>query len=449
MAKLFAGALTSLVIITSAFAQPKGFNYDESKVPKYKLPDPLVCLDGTQVADKETWLKKRRPEILRLFEEHVYGKSPKPTIASTTSILGKEKVFNGLGIRHQLELEFYSVAVTTRGPQSKLGTRVLRFTMVTYLPTKATGPVPTFLALNFKGNHTIESDPTLKITQSWVRNDPKNGVTNHKASAKSRGAAKSRWAIEKILKAGYGLATIYYGDIVPDHKDGLKSGPHRFFLKKGQSEPAANEWGAIAGWAWGLSRALDHFEGRDFIARRRKSNETRVDPKRVIVMGHSRLGKTALWAGAADPRFAMVISNNSGCGGAALSRRAFGETVKRINTSFPHWFCGNFKKYNDNENNLPVDQHMLVSLIAPRPVYIASAQQDQWADPRGEFLSAFHANPVYRLFGTNGLPTKTMPAVNNPVMGRIGYHIRTGKHDVTDYDWDQYIKFADMHLKKK
>ena len=244
-----------------------------------------------------------------------------------------------------------------------------------------------------------------------------------------------RWPINKIIKSGYALITLNYNDIDPD-KNNFSDGIHSLFYENGTLKPKDNEWGSIAAWSWGLSRVLDFLE-----------NESLIDTKKIVLLGHSRLGKTALWAGAKDERFSIVISNNSGCGGAALSRRRFGEKVSDINTNYPHWFAKNFHKYNDKESLLEVDQHMLISLIAPRPVYVASASQDSWADPKGEFLSAKFAKDVYKLYGYRERGLNLFPKVNKPIRGRIGYHVRKGKHDITLFDWEEYIKFSDFHLK--
>jgi hypothetical protein len=242
--------------------------------------------------------------------------------------------------------------------------------------------------------------------------------------------------VEAILARGFGLAAMYYGDIEPDIPGATKSGIRGTYLHPGQEAPAEGEWGAIAAWAWGLSRVVDYLE-----------TDKSVDAGRLAIVGHSRLGKTALWAGAMDTRFGIVISNNSGEGGAAISRRVFGETVADLNTRFPHWFCGNYRKYSGREADMPFDAHMLLALAAPRPLYVASAEEDRWADPRGEFLAAVAASEVYELLGRKGVGTMAMPPVNQPVGDTVRYHVRTGKHDITAYDWQQYLDFAERHFR--
>jgi hypothetical protein len=394
-------------------------NYDESKVPVFKLPDPLVFNNGNKVNDKNDW-EKRRQEILKMFENEVYGISPAwKGKLSSREISSDNNALDGKATRKEIKITLQHMD------------RSHDMILLLYLP-KSSRPVPVFLGLNFGGNHTVTSETGIGITSTWVRNDEKSGITANRANETGRGSAHGRWQVNELISKGYGLATMYYGDIDPDFDDDFKNGVHSLYNEKQNPD----SWGTIAAWAWGLSRIMDYLE-----------TNPAIDAGKVIVMGHSRLGKAALWAGAMDKRFSVVISNNSGCGGAALSMRRLGETVGRINTSFPHWFCDNFNKYSENEDKLPVDQHELLALIAPRPLYVASAEEDQWADPRGEFLSCLFASPVYSLLGRRGLISDEMPSVNEPVISTIGYHIRSGGHDVTLYDWVQYIKFADLHLK--
>jgi hypothetical protein len=373
-------------------------NFDESKVGAYTLPDPLKLLNGERVTSAEMWNRLRRPELIRLFEENMYGRVPNPprdlkfTVRSSPALAGK-------AIRKEVTISFPG---HTEGPALHV---------LVYLPAHAAKPAPLFLGLNFSGN-TAAEDPA------------KDGA---------------HWPFAKLIDRGYGLATMWTGEMAPDNDKTLHSGIYAFFYPPGQAERKPDDWGAIAAWGWGLSRALDYLE-----------TDPAVDAKRVAVIGHSRNAKAVLWAGARDTRFAMVISNESGEGGAALSCRNFGETVQDLNTSFPHWFCENYRKYSGRAAESPVESNLLLSLIAPRPLYVASAQGDLWSDPKGEFLGALAAAPVYGLLGRTGLDASEFPAVEHPIVNStVAYHIRTGKHDITDYDWEEYLQFADLHLLSK
>ena len=385
---------------------------------------PTMCVSAQQkygakpleFESLKEWKRVHRPAIMDFFLNDVYGHYPEKQVTPRFELLEQsDKALGGKAVRKQ-------VAMHLEG----MSTPIL---LLIYQPANVKGKVPAFVCMNFKGNHQINIDPEIIISA----NAPKGKDLGADAP---RGAASSRWPLEEIIGAGYAVATIYRGDVDPDFDDGFQNGIHPHFYAEGQTKPYADEWGTIGAWAWSLSRVMDYLE-----------KDKSIDHKRVAVVGHSRLGKTALWAGATDERFAIVVSNDSGCGGAALSIRKVGETVAKINKSFPHWFCDNYNKYNDNEEGLFVDQQGLIALIAPRPVYVASAIEDEWADPEGEYLSALYASPVYELYGKKGLSTTKQPAVEQPdAEGDVGYHVRSGKHDITLYDWQQYIKFANKYF---
>ena len=395
-------------------------NYDEDKVPEFDLPDPLITNDDNRVTDYDMWQSIRRPEILKFFERYVYGAVPEFEYQMDFIPLStEENALGGIATRKEVRILF-----DKERPD-------LYIDLLIYLPNHVEKPVPAMMGLNFFGNQTVNEDDGIIMSEKWMRSSNRIAIQNNRATEATRGIRSQRWQVELIIQRGYALVTAYSGDVDQDEYNRMRQGV-RSLAYDDQTKPSADEWGTISAWAWGLSRMMDYLE-----------LDPEIDSRRVAVMGHSRLGKAALWAGASDERFAITISNNSGCGGAALFKRKFGETVGAINTRFPHWFSKNFNRYNGKEEMLPVDQHMLISLIAPRPVYIASAEDDRWADPKGEFLSAHKASSVYQLYGLEGLPTSSMPDINQPVMGTIGYHIRSGRHDVTLFDWKNFLDFSE------
>lgn len=396
------------------------FNHDESKVPPYTLPDVLADASGRKVTSAEAWLKERRPQIIKLLEERMFGRAPAlPATVKSHVSLPKSDAVDGLAVRHQVTL------ILTDNEKGSF------MDVLVYLPKNAKGPAPLFWGLNFDGNHTVEQDPAIPVSRSLLEDEKLKPGKRKTKTETERGTQSSRYPLQIPLQAGFGVATCCYHDIDPDHHDDFKNGIHAAY----PAERNGESWGSIAAWAWGMRVGLNYFQ-----------TVQEIDGKKVICMGHSRLGKTALWAGAMDERFALVISNNSGCGGAALNRRWFGETVDRINSVFPHWFCKNFHTYNNKESEMPWDQHWLIAAMAPRPVLIHSATKDAWADPKGEFLAGYHANSAYDLFGKKGLPSDRMPAPDLPVGAHIGYLLRTGEHEVTAADWKNYVDFAKTHL---
>jgi hypothetical protein len=380
-------------------------NYDESKVGSYTLPDPLVLQNGQPVRTADQWFKQRRPEIIKLYETEIYGRLPRHAPRLTFTVAETDRsALAGLAVRKHLVGHLGA----SHGPAINL---------FLYLPANATGPVPVLLHLTFS---TV--DPAM----------PAPASTN---SARSRPSEAG--PLTNILARGYGYATVRYTELEGDSASSNLTLARKLALAPNQTKPAADEWGTISVWAWGVSRVLDYLE-----------TDSAVDARRVALIGHSRLGKTALWAGALDTRFALVFSSCAGEMGSALARRDYGETVDDMAANFPWWFAGNFQKYSGHWNDMPVDAHMLIALNAPRPVFLTAGTQDQWADPRGEFLAGVAAGPVYRLLGEKDLGATEGPPLDKPLItGAIGFLYHSGAHAILPEDWQTFFDFAERYLK--
>lgn len=398
-------------------------NLDQTKIPPFTLPDPLRRLNGKPITSARTWRNERRPELVDLLERSLFGRIPKGKVSMR--VVERRRNASALGGR-ALRREMRIHLTTDAGS--------LHIDLLVYTPSGATGTVPTFLGLNFFGNHTISMDPEVQVWEGWVSNYAVAGITNNRSNDRSRGSVAYRWPVEEIVKRGYGLATANYGDIDPDFDDGFRNGAHALFPEP-QGIRAPDAWGSLAAWAWGLSRIMDALEPDRY-----------VDAKRVALIGHSRLGRTAAWAGARDERFAMVIANN-GLGG--LFKRLYAEGLWHVTTRRPHWFASAVIPFKDATDALPVDNHLTLALIAPRPFYLGTASRDVYANPAAEFLAAKAAEPVWHLLGRRGLAVVDRPAPGKAsIEGTIGFHERDGEHDITAWDWAHYLNFADRHLRR-
>ena len=387
--------------VRAASDERPGFLFQERGVPDYSLP-PLF----TEPADRERWKTRRRGELLDLFTRHVYGSSPAPPPPGKVKFRTAHTDPEAMG--GAATLKQIDIIIDSRQDATGNEADSVTIHLTLFVPNDTTKPAPAFLLIANRGPENY--DPTRRQRMGY-------------------------FPAEEIIARGYAAAVFHNEDAAPDRRDGHAAGLHALYQGATDAAGETYTWGTLAAWAWGASRCLDAIGA-----------EEGIDATRVAVVGHSRGGKAALWAAATDPRFAMAISNASGCGGAALSRRRYGETISRINRVFPHWFCDTFKEYNDREEELPIDQHMLLALIAPRPLYVASADEDLWADPRGEYLSLHHAGAAFALYGYEPLP-EAMPPLDAPVMsGPMGYHIRTGGHDLTEVDWEWFLDFADQTM---
>jgi hypothetical protein len=374
-------------------------------------------LDGKPVTTKRAWVKERRPELEALFQHYMYGWFP-PAVKVTGRVTYMDKsFFDG---KATLKLATISLG---KGPAPQVH-------LLMVIPNGRKGPAPAFLGMNFTGNHTLVADVHVPMTAAWMLPELTD-VVNHHATEAGRGKQADTWALEQSIERGYAVATYYCGDVELD-KTNAEGGVRELI----HAPRAPDDWGTIAAWAWGLQRVVDYL-----------ATDPDIDSRRIALVGHSRLGKAALLAGAFDERVALVIPLQAGCGGTAPSRGKIGESVRRINTTFPEWFCGVFKQFNDEPERLPFDQNCLIALCAPRPVLLGAAVEDTWANPAGAFDMLRSASGVYGLLGSEGLAAQKMPEVGQVVDSDLGYFIRPGKHSMTKGDWKVFLDFADEHLK--
>jgi len=415
MKNLLSASAVCLSFALAASARPP--NYDESKIAPYTLPDPLTFADGTKLTSPDQW-PRRRAEILALFEDQMYGIIPPPPATLRLETLEDREILDGRATRKQIRM-WFNAADT--GP---------KIDWILFIPKHAAAPVPAYIGLNYYGNQEIDPDPAIRITDGWLRNNEKHLITGNRASEKSRGLFPNAWPYKQLVARGYALATACYGEVAPDDKLLYTNGVHTLFPPS--TPGVGNDTTALAAWAWALMR------GMDMLAR-----EPAVDTTRVAVVGCSRLAKAALLAGAKDERFAVVIPNQTGGGGVPLAKRDYGENVALQNQNFPHWFCGNFRQYSDNEAAMPFDQHLLLAACAPRRLYVSSFP-GKWFDPLGEFLSMKAAEPVWAFLGRPGLPADAWPDEMAPSLGtHLAYHRRPFEHGIAIYDWQCYLAFTD------
>jgi hypothetical protein len=395
-------------------------NYTEAKAGTYVLPDPLTTASGVKIVDANTWQTHRRPEIVKIFEENEYGRAPvRPESMRFEVVEPATPAFEGKAVRKQVTIHFGD------------GDDDPAMDLLIYLPANASGPVPLLLNINFMPNNLAVDDSAVKVGRMWDRRQ------NKRVPAEG-GRRFGRLAVRPTIERGFGIATFNYADVDPDVAGAIQHGVRRLYLADGQSEPAPDEWGTIAAWAWGISRAVDYFETDD-----------QIDAARIAITGVSRLGKTVMWAGANDPRIAMVIASCSGEGGAALGRRNYGETIAHLvaPTRYPYQFAGNYQKWAADPNQAPMDAHLLVALIAPRPLLLQTGSGDKWSDPKGEFLAAVAATAVYELFGKKGIGTETLPPAGQLAGETLAFYMHDGGHGLVPSDWDVYLDFMEQHLK--